>query len=193
MRIGVLAMQGAFREHRIMLERLGAEVREVRRREELEHLHGLIIPGGESTTISQLLRQTDLFDVLREEIQGGLPVFGTCAGMVLLAKEVVGDFPPTLGVMDIVVRRNAFGRQVESFEADVEVPALGPEPVHAVFIRAPYIERAGTGVEVLATYAGRPVLARQGNCLASAFHPELTTDLRLHKYFLAMVSERSGK
>lgn len=193
MLIGVLAMQGAFREHRIMLERLGAEVREVRRREDLEGLDGLIIPGGESTTISYLLQRTNLFEALREKILGGLAAYGTCAGMVLLAREVVGGTPPTLGAMDIVVRRNAYGRQVDSFEADVEIPVLGPEPLRAVFIRAPYIEKSGDGVEVLATYAGRPVLARQGNCLASSFHPELTTDLRLHRYFLEMAANGAKK
>lgn len=186
-------MQGAFREHRIMLERLGAEVKEVRRREDLEGLGGLIIPGGESTTISYLLQRTNLFDALREKILGGLAAYGTCAGMVLLAREVVGGTPPTLGAMDIVVRRNAYGRQVDSFEADVEIPVLGPEPLRAVFIRAPYIEKAGDGVEVLATYAGRPVLAKQGNCLASSFHPELTTDLRLHRYFLEMAANGAKK
>ena len=190
MRIGVLAMQGDFREHRAMLGRCGAESIEVRRPADLHAIDGLIIPGGESTTISHLLQEGGLFEGLRERILAGLPVYGTCAGAILLAKEVVGRAPCTLAVMDITVRRNAYGRQVDSFEADIEVPALGPDPVRAVFIRAPYIERVGQGVEVLGSYGGRPVLVRQDNCLVSTFHPELTLDTRLHRYFLSMVLAR---
>jgi 5'-phosphate synthase pdxT subunit len=185
--VGVLAAQGAFREHRLVLERCGAVVREVRCRQDLEGLDGLVIPGGESTAISCLLLRGDLFETLREKVAGGLATYGTCAGMILLAKEVVGGVPKPLGLMDIVVRRNAYGRQVDSFEAELVVPVLGPEPLPAVFIRAPYIEKVGDGVEVLATYDGRPVLARQGNCLVSSFHPELTDDPRLHQYFLNMI------
>lgn len=183
-------MQGAFREHRLALENVGAEVREVRKAADLDGLDGVVIPGGESTAISYLLRQAHLFEALQERIAGGLGALGTCAGMVLLAKEVVGNYPPTLGVMDITVRRNAYGRQVESFEVDVAVPVLGPEPLRAVFIRAPFVERTGGGVEVLATHGGRPVIVRQNNCLASAFHPELTPDRRLHRYFLGMLAGR---
>ncbi|MGB9887887.1 MAG: pyridoxal 5'-phosphate synthase glutaminase subunit PdxT [Moorellales bacterium] len=188
MRIGVLAMQGAFREHRLALERCGAEAVEVRYPQDLENLDGLIIPGGESTTISYLLQRRELFDPLKDRLLDGLAAFGTCAGLVLLAREVAGPAPATLGVMDLTVRRNAYGRQVDSFEADITAPALGPEPLRAVFIRAPRVERVGEGVEVLASFRDRPVLVRQGRWLASAFHPELTSDLRLHRYFLKMIS-----
>lgn len=187
MPVGVLAMQGAFREHRLALERCGAAVREVRTRGDLEGLDALVIPGGESTAISLLLRRGELFDALRERIASGLATYGTCAGVILLAKEVLGNGLKTLGLMDLAVRRNAYGRQVDSFEVSLAIPLLGPEPFRAVFIRAPRIERVGSGVEVLAMYDGRPVLVRQGNCLVSCFHPELTADLRLHRYFLENV------
>ena len=178
LRIGVLAVQGNFREHAAVLRRLGAEPVEVRLPEQLAGLDGLIVPGGESTTITRLMRLYDLDDALRE-FEG--PIFGTCAGMIVLDRD-------HLGLVDIRVRRNAFGRQVKSFEADLDV-GHGDEPVRAVFIRAPWIEEAGPGVEVLAEVGGHPVLARQGRILVAAFHPELTDDTRIHELFLDQVRE----
>ncbi len=187
-RIGVLAQQGAFVEHMAMLCRLGVEAVAVRLPEELEGLDGLIIPGGESTSIGKLIRDYDLREPLRRLAEHGLPIMGTCAGMILLAKRVSGLNLEPLGVMDISVKRNAFGRQVDSFETDLEIPAIGDPPFHAVFIRAPYIERAGDGVDILAWLPnGIGVAARQGNMVALAFHPELTNDLRLHDYFCGIV------
>ena len=187
-RIGVLAQQGAFVEHMAMLCRLGVEAIAVRLPEELEGLDGLIIPGGESTSIGKLIRDYDLREPLRRLAEQGLPIMGTCAGMILLAKRVSGLNLEPLGVMDISVKRNAFGRQVDSFETDLEIPAIGAPPFHAVFIRAPYIERVGDGVDTLAWLPnGIGVAARQGNMVALAFHPELTNDLRLHDYFCGVV------
>ena len=189
MRIGVLALQGAFIEHEHVLARLGAQPVEVRLPEHLEGLAGLIIPGGESTTIGLLAQKWGLLEPLREFARSGRPLWGTCAGMILLAKEVVDGVAgqPILGLMDITVRRNAFGRQVDSFEADLAVPVLGDPPFHAVFIRAPVIERVGAEVEVLATLEeGTAVAVQQGNLLATAFHPELTRDERFHRYFLKL-------
>ena len=187
-RIGVLAQQGAFVEHMAMLCRLGVETVAVRLPEELEGLDGLIIPGGESTSIGKLIRDYDLREPLRRLAEQGLPIMGTCAGMILLAKRVSGLNLEPLGVMDISVKRNAFGRQVDSFETDLEIPAIGAPPFHAVFIRAPYIERVGDGVDTLAWLPnGIGVAARQGNMVALAFHPELTNDLRLHDYFCGIV------
>jgi len=188
-RIGVLALQGAFIEHEHVLARLGAQPVEVRLPEHLEGLAGLIIPGGESTTIGLLAQKWGLLEPLREFARSGRPLWGTCAGMILLAKEVVDGVAgqPILGLMDITVRRNAFGRQVDSFEADLAVPVLGDPPFHAVFIRAPVIERVGAEVEVLATLEeGTAVAVQQGNLLATAFHPELTRDERFHRYFLKL-------
>ncbi len=190
MKIGVLAAQGAFAEHIATLRKLDTEAQPVRLPEHLLHVDGLIIPGGESTTISKLLNAYRMMPVIKRLAAEGTPVLGTCAGMILLAKHVLEDDTPTLGLMDITVRRNAFGRQVDSFEANLDIPALGNEPYPAVFIRAPYIEAAGTGVDVLATLAdGTIVAVRQGNLLATAFHPELTDDLRFHRYFLDMVRD----
>ena len=186
--VGVLALQGAFREHCRALERAGAEVRQVRRRRDLDGLGALVIPGGESTTIGKLMVSYHLLDPVRELVAGGLPVFGTCAGLVMLAREVVEGDQPLLGLMDIEVRRNAFGRQVKSFEAELELPSFGKEPFHGIFIRAPWIESAGPGVELLAEYGGHPVAARQDKMLVTAFHPELTGDLRLHRYFLDLAA-----
>jgi len=187
-RIGVLAQQGAFVEHMAMLCRLGVETVAVRLPEELEGLDGLIIPGGESTSIGKLIRDYDLREPLRRLAEQGLPIMGTCAGMILLAKRVSGLNLEPLGVMDISVKRNAFGRQVDSFETDLDIPAIGAPPFHAVFIRAPYIERVGDGVDTLAWLPnGIGVAARQGNMVALAFHPELTNDLRLHDYFCGIV------
>jgi 5'-phosphate synthase pdxT subunit len=178
LRIGVLAVQGNFREHAAMLRRLGAEAVEVRLPEQLDGLDGLIVPGGESTTITRLMELYDLDDALRTF---EAPVFGTCAGMIVLDRD-------HLGLADIAVRRNAFGRQVHSFEADLDI-GHGDEPVRAVFIRAPWIEEAGPEVEVLAEVDGHPVLARQGRILVAAFHPELTDDTRIHELFLNQVRE----
>lgn len=190
-RIGVLALQGDFAEHIAALARLGEEAVPVRLPGGLNGVSGLVIPGGESTTIGKLMRDYRLADELRDLIRDGMPVLGTCAGMVALAKNLSGTDQETLGVMDIEVRRNAFGRQVDSFEADLDIPALGPAPFHAVFIRAPVIERVGSGVEVLASLpGGPPVAVREGNVVATAFHPELTPDPRLHEYFLALVDDK---
>lgn len=192
MRIGVLALQGAFIEHEKMLRRLGVDAIEVRLPEELAGLDGLIIPGGESTTIGKLAVKWRLLEPIRALAEAGRPVWGACAGMILMAQEVTDGVPaqPLLGLMDIAVARNAFGRQVDSFEADLEVPALGKPPFHAVFIRAPLIERVGTEVEVLARLEdGAVVAARQGNLLATAFHPELTEDDRFHRYFMGLSGE----
>jgi 5'-phosphate synthase pdxT subunit len=190
-KIGVLALQGAFREHRWMLERCGAEAAEVRKPEDLDGLDGLIIPGGESTTIGKMLTDWGLMDKIRTLAAAGLAIYGTCAGMILLARDIVGSDQPRLGLMDIAVRRNAFGRQRESFEADLAVPEFGAEPVRAVFIRAPYIESAGPDVKIMAAVGDHIVIARQGNCLVTAFHPELTDDDRIHKYFIAMIQGKA--
>lgn len=191
MRIGVLALQGAFVEHEKMLRRLGAEVAEVRLPEHLEGLDGLIIPGGESTTIGKVAEHWGLVGPVRAFAKSGRSVWGTCAGMILMAKEVVdgASHQPMLGLMDVVVRRNAFGRQVDSFEAHLEVAALGGETFRAVFIRAPLIERVGKGVQVLARLEDETIVAvQQENLLATAFHPELTEDDRFHRYFLSLGS-----
>lgn len=191
MRIGVLALQGDFREHVAMLHRLGAEPVEVRLPAHLEGLSGLIIPGGESTTITRLMTAYGLLEPLRSAGRDGLALWGTCAGLIVMANEATDLDRPGLQLMDVSVRRNAFGRQVDSFEADLAVPALGPKPYRAVFIRAPVIERVGPGVEVLATLSdGRPVAARQGRLLATAFHPELTDDPRFHRYFCDLAAVR---
>jgi 5'-phosphate synthase pdxT subunit len=189
--IGVLALQGDFIEHEAVLQRLGAATRRVRSADDLRGLAGLIIPGGESTTFCRLMTDFQLYEPLRAFSQTGAPVWGTCAGMIVLARSA-SDLPyPTLGALDIDVLRNAYGRQVDSFEADIDVAALGGPPFHAVFIRAPVVERVGPGVEVLARVAGRPeagpVAVRQGALLATSFHPELTPDTRFHAYFLDIV------
>lgn len=182
--IGVLALQGGFGAHRSALERLGARTVEVRTRDELHNLDGLVIPGGESTTMNIQLAAGDLEQPIREMVRAGRPVLGTCAGLIMLDRV-------HLGLMDIAARRNAFGRQVRSFEQDVQVRGLGDEPLRAVFIRAPWIEQAGDDVEILAEVDGHPVVARERHMLVAAFHPELTDDLRLHALFLAMVGEKS--
>ena len=194
-RVGVLALQGDVREHVRALTSAGADVVAVRRVEDLDRLDGLVLPGGESTTIGTLLDRFELLEPLRAAVKTGLPVYGSCAGMILLADEVLDGKPgqPTIGGLDIAVRRNAFGRQVESFEADLPMTDVGE--VHAVFIRAPWVERAGEGVEVLATVppaapaAGRVVAVRRGPLLATSFHPELTGDGRVHQLFVRMVKE----
>jgi 5'-phosphate synthase pdxT subunit len=186
--IGVLALQGDFAEHISIFQRLGIEAREVRHPQELAGLDGLVIPGGESTTIARLISEFDLLEPLRERAQNGFPVWGTCAGMIILAQRASELESPTLAALAIAVRRNAFGRQVDSFEADLIVPALGQQPFHAVFIRAPIVEEVGDGVEVLSKLEnGKAVAVRQANVLATAFHPELTQDDRFHRYFIDMV------
>ncbi|MCP2013518.1 5'-phosphate synthase pdxT subunit [Deinococcus sp. HSC-46F16] len=193
-RVGVLALQGAFREHRHRLESLGARVTEVRLPADLTGLGGLILPGGESTTMARLMDEYGLWDPLRDFHASGGALWGTCAGAILLAREVEGAPPQfggrqrSLGLLDLTVRRNAFGRQVDSFQVPLDVRGLDA-PFPAVFIRAPAFTGVGEGTEVLATHAGAAVLARQGRVLASAFHPELTGDARLHRLFLEMVRE----
>lgn len=190
MRIGVLALQGDFLEHAQMLRRLGAEVTEVRLPADLEGLDGIVIPGGESTTIARLLLRYNLLAPLRDRIRAGMPVMGTCAGMIVLAEHAEGLDREGLGLMAIDVKRNAFGRQIDSFEADLEMPKVSPTPVHAVFIRAPRIDHVRPPAEVLATLEdGTPIAAQQGHMLALAFHPELTDDTAVHAYFLNLVRE----
>ncbi|MDX2379879.1 MAG: pyridoxal 5'-phosphate synthase glutaminase subunit PdxT [Acidimicrobiia bacterium] len=183
--VGVLALQGAFDRHRRHLESLGAHAPLVRQATDLDHLDAIVIPGGESTTMSHLLTTGGLFDELAARLTAGLPVLGTCAGMILCASAVLDgrDDQRCFGLIDLTVRRNGYGRQLESFEADLEITGE-TQPFHAVFIRAPYVQHAGTDVEVLATYEGIPVLARSGPCTVAAFHPELTDDTRVHEMFL---------
>ena len=187
-RVGVLALQGAFGLHAQVLSDLGAEPVEVRTPADLGTVDALVMPGGESTTMSMLLESSGLFDALAKRLADGLPVFGTCAGMILLAREVLDGRADqrSFGAVDIVARRNGYGRQVDSFEADLDVAGLD-EPFRAVFIRAPLVERAGADVEVLALHNGHPVLARQGAVVVSSFHPELSGDGRLHARFLEEV------
>ena len=182
MAVGVLGLQGDAAEHAKMLERLGKEARVVKGLRDLEDLEGLIIPGGESTTMGRLIRREGLDEAIKS---ASFPVFGTCAGAVLLARRIAGTEQYSLGLMGMEVERNAYGRQKESFEAEVEIPALGGS-YRAVFIRAPVIKQVNEG-EVLAKYRGSPILVREGRCLAATFHPELTLDLRVHQYFLEMV------
>lgn len=187
MRAGVLGLQGDFREHLETFARLGAPATDVRRPEQLDAIDALIIPGGESTTIGKLAERYGFIPKLRERIAAGMVVWGTCAGAIFLARDVPGHPHPILGAMDLTVRRNAFGRQRESFEADLDVPRLGAAPFPAVFIRAPLIDRVGDGVEILSTLPGGAVVAvRQDRLLATSFHPELTHDDRFHAYFLSL-------
>ena len=188
-RVGVLALQGAFVEHVQALRRIGAEVVEVRLPHHLDGLDALVIPGGESTTIGQVAQRWDLVDPIIAFGRSGRPFWGTCAGLIVMAKEVLDGIPgqPLLGLLDITARRQAFGRQVDSFEADLGIPRLGEAPFHAVFIRAPSIEQVGSDVEVLARLDdGAIVAVQQGHLLATAFHPELTLDDRFHRYFLGL-------
>jgi pyridoxal 5'-phosphate synthase pdxT subunit len=190
--VGVLALQGDFREHRVMLERLGARTHEVRKAADLAGLDGLVIPGGESTTIHKLMAAYGMTEPVKAFAAGGGVVYGTCAGLITVARETVEGQPPTLGLMDIIARRNAFGRQVRSFEADLAVAGVEGGPVRAVFIRAPWVESAGPCVDVLAEWDGRIVAAREGGVLVTAFHPELTDDTRLHELFIHMIRRRQG-
>ncbi|ADY25339.1 Glutamine amidotransferase subunit pdxT [Deinococcus proteolyticus MRP] len=189
--VGVLALQGAFREHRQALERLGAEVREVRLPADLAGLSGVVMPGGESTTMRRLLAATGLHGALLEFVQGGGGLWGTCAGAILLARDITGDsdvpgLPPALGLLDMAVQRNAYGRQVDSFTASLNVRGL-EAPFEAFFIRAPVITEVGAGVEVLAEHAGQPVAVRGGRLMATTFHPELSGDDSFHRLFLNML------
>lgn len=195
--VGVLALQGDVREHVAALERLGVQTLRVRRPEEVAAVDALVVPGGESTTMGKLARTFGVLEPLRERIAAGLPVFGTCAGMIMLADRIVDgvEGQETLGGLDVVVRRNAFGRQVDSFEADVKVAHL-ERPFHALFIRAPWVEEVGDDVEVVAQVAtgaaaGRIVAVRQGHLFATSFHPEVTGDPRLHEYFVDIVRHHS--
>lgn len=210
--IGVLALQGGVAEHLAALERCGADARPVRRAEELAAVHGIVLPGGESTTMTRLLDTFELYEPLRERLAAGLPAYGSCAGMIMLAREVADQDPEQpsvrpLGALDMVVRRNAFGRQVDSFETDLDFAGVPDGPVHAVFIRAPWVEQVGADIDVLATVpdahgddpdsverssgVGRIVAVRQGSVLATAFHPELIGgDERVHRYFVQIVRAR---
>ena len=194
--MGVLALQGDVREHARALEASGADIVEVRVPYDLVGLHGIVLPGGESTTMSNLLRFQGLLEPLRERLQSGLPVYGSCAGMILLSSEILDGRSDqvALGIIDMVVRRNAFGAQVDSFEADIPMPSCGQDPVAAVFIRAPWVESVGEQVEVLghiptASGADRIVAVRQGAAMATSFHPELTDDARVHGLFVEMVRQ----
>ncbi len=191
MRVGVLALPGAFAEHCRAFESLGCEPVELRLPSDLKEIDALVLPGGESTTVSKLLRSSGLDPIIGECLDSGMPAFGTCAGMILLASRVDGAIADQhcYGSIDIAVTRNAFGRQVHSFEADLNVACISGGPFHAVFIRAPSLIAAGPEVELLSEVDGRGVAARQGRILVTAFHPELTADLRLHSYFLDLASE----
>ncbi|OBF80211.1 glutamine amidotransferase subunit PdxT [Mycobacterium sp. 852002-51163_SCH5372311] len=194
-KVGVLALQGDTREHLAALRECGAEPMTVRRRSELEAVDGLVIPGGESTTMSHLLVDIDLLEPLRARLADGLPAYGACAGMILLASEILdagadGREALPLAAVDMTVRRNAFGRQVDSFEGDVVFAGLD-DPVRAVFIRAPWVERVGANVQVLARAAGHVVAVRQGQVLATAFHPEMTGDRRIHRLFVDIITGRA--
>jgi 5'-phosphate synthase pdxT subunit len=191
--IGVLALQGAVARHVHAIERLGLAAVEVRTADQLDRVDALVLPGGESTTVSKLLDANQLVGPLADRLADGMPALGTCAGMILLAAEVLDGRPDQrcFGAIDISVRRNAFGRQVDSFEADIAVAGLDEAPVHAVFIRAPVVERVGDGVHVLAEVGGRPVACRQGAVVVTSFHPELSEDLRVHELFVRQVGAAS--
>ncbi|GAC1558537.1 MAG: pyridoxal 5'-phosphate synthase glutaminase subunit PdxT [Vulcanimicrobiaceae bacterium] len=190
-RIGVLALQGDVDEHVAALHSLGIPTVAVKTREQLDIIDGLIVPGGESTTVIRLLDRFELADPLVARVRGGLPLWGTCMGMIVAARDVAGLEQKTLGLIDITVRRNAFGRQLASEEVSLHIAALGETPFPAVFIRAPWIERVGPGVEILANHGGHGVMVRAGHVMGTAFHPELTQDRRVHAYFVDLVRERS--
>jgi 5'-phosphate synthase pdxT subunit len=196
--VGVLALQGDVREHEQALAACEVSTARVRSVEDLDGVDALVIPGGESTTMSNLALRWGLFGPLRERVATGMPAYGSCAGMIMLANVIEGGRPDqeTIGGLDVTVRRNAFGRQVDSFESDLHIPVLGDETVHAVFIRAPWVERVGDGVTVLGRVEGGPadgriVAVQQGHLLATSFHPELTGDVRVHRYFVEMVREKA--
>ena len=187
MKIGVLALQGNFKEHIEILKKCNVEAKEIRLPSDLDDCNGLIIPGGESTAIGKLMKKYKLDRKIKNKHNEGTPIFGTCAGTILLAKEITGNQQPKLELMDISVERNAYGRQIDSFEADIEINNLGT--FKGIFIRAPVIKNIYNGAEVLSEFNGNAVLVKNGNLLAATFHPELTDDLRLHKYFIEMVKE----
>lgn len=189
LKIGVLALQGSVEEHLVCLRSLGVEAAAVKRPVEIAAVDGMILPGGESTTIGKLIRDFGLFEPLKTRITGGMPVWGTCAGLILLAKQIIGEVPH-LAAMDIVARRNAYGRQMDSFKTTAAIPAFGKNPVSLVFIRAPYIESVGKGTAVLCELDGHIVAAREKNMLVTAFHPELTEDRQVYRYFLDMVETK---
>lgn len=189
--IGVLALQGDFLEHLKVLTRLGITAKEVRLSKDLNDIDGIIFPGGESTTMVNLLEVFEMKQLLIDKIQNGLPVWGTCAGMILLAKNLVQDKPKPLALMDITVNRNAFGRQIESFSESLVIKPLGKKPLHATFIRAPFVTKLGKGVEVLSKLSNDTIVAvREKNMLATSFHPELTEDTRMHEYFISLIGKK---
>ncbi len=193
-KIAVVAVQGDFQKHMEMLNSLGAEAFNARLPQDIERADGVVLPGGESTAIGRLLTRYGVDEALKAAHAAGKPIYGTCAGLILMSREVTADTgerggQPTLGLLDVVVARNAFGRQVDSFEAALDIPVLGPAPLGAVFIRAPYVVEAGPGVEVLARHDGKIVFVRQGTLLGSAFHPEITGDRRVHALFLSLTAE----
>ena len=192
-KVGVLALQGDVVEHIAALERAGAEAVAVKSPAELAQVDALVIPGGESTTVMKLLERFGLERPIVERVRAGMPLWGTCMGMIVAAREVADLDQPTLGLLDVSVRRNAFGRQNESAEVDLKIDALGGEPFKAIFIRAPWIERCGPNVELLAERNGRGVMVREGNVLATSFHPELSSDLRIHRYFLGMIEKQGTR
>ena len=191
--VGVLALQGAFAVHEQRLRECGVRAQQVRTPDDLARVDALVMPGGESTTMSVLLQSSELYDPLAARLRDGMPAFGTCAGMILLATDVLDGRPDqrSFGAIDIAVRRNGYGRQVDSFEADLDVPSVGHRPFHGVFIRAPKVERVGDGVEVLATHQGVPVLLRHGRVSVASFHPELSGDARLHRSFIDTLTENT--
>jgi 5'-phosphate synthase pdxT subunit len=191
MKVGVLALQGTFVEHIGILRQLGVEAPPIRLPYELDTLDGLIIPGGESTTMLRLMESFGLIEPIREMARDGLPIWGTCAGMVLLAKSICNYEMETLGLMDMKIKRNAFGSQIDSFETDLEIPLVGEEPFHAVFIRAPIVKEAKPNVKIMSCLPDSTIVAaKQNRLLACAFHPEFTDDLRFHSYFLNIISQR---
>ena len=189
LRIGVVALQGDVEEHLAMLRRCGVDAVRVRTPEEVADVDGLIIPGGESTTVGKLMERFGVDKAIQKAVHDGVPVYGTCTGMIVLSAEIVDSTQQRLGLIDIKIRRNAFGRQVDSFETDLDIPDLGGKPVRGVFIRSPWIEEAGPRVRVLASIDGKGVMARQGPVLVTSFHPELTADCRIHQYFVQMVRD----
>jgi len=191
-RVGVLALQGDYAHHQRMLERIGCPARQVRKADELEGLEALVIPGGESTTMLKFIEGEGLLEPLRKLYADGAALYGTCAGVILLATEVTSPSQVSLGLLDVTVERNAYGRQVDSHMSEEPCPELGPDPLPMVFIRAPVIRRTGPGVSVLARHRGEPVLVREGRILASTFHPELSEDERVHRYFLETVASTEG-
>lgn len=192
MKIGILGMQGDIEEHLAVMEKIGVESLRVKSPETLETVNGLIIPGGESTTMLKLLKITGLFEVLRKKIKEGFPVYGTCAGLILLANDVYSPAQDSLKVLDIAVNRNGYGRQINSFNAEISIPIIDEKPFNAVFIRAPVIVKTGN-VDVLSIYNGMPVFVKHDNILASTFHPELSDDVRVHEFFLGMIKNAVGR